>query len=262
MNKNIKLNRIDRFSPSGIIDYISCPKMFYYKYVAKVQLPQKQIHLVFGSAIHAGLEGLFTKKDPYKEFEKYFLKEKLMDDEQNLFQEYLVLGKDMLRNYLERHETLNKLYGLNEGESEKYERDFIVNPLSGEKSSLPMSSKTDRITDSERIIEFKTSKRKWKKNALNFTIQTKLYSLRHFANTGRLPEEIVYIILLKEFNKYDKSQKIQVLTTNYTKQDLAQTFEQVELILSKINNNEFNRSYGFHSPYCDCFRYEEVLNFK
>ena len=268
MNKNsIPVNRISRFSPSMILDYISCPKLFYYRYVAGIKLPQKQIHLVFGSAIHAGIEGMFNGIDPYKEFERTFVKEKLLKEEHDLFAEYQVLGRDMLKNYLDRHEILNKLYGLDKGESEKYDRRHIINPLSGEESSLPMSLKIDRLADivdgvPQRIVEYKTSKAKWASDAANLKIQTKLYCLWYYSEYGVLPpKETVYIILLKKFNKYDKSQKIQVLTTNYTKQDLAQTFEMVELIIEKINNNEFKRNNGWHPPYCDCARFEEVLGF-
>lgn len=268
MNKNsTPINRVDRFSPSSILDYMSCPKLFYYRYVAKIKLPQKQIHLIFGSAVHAGIEGMFNGIDPYAEFDRTFLKEKLLPEEYGIFAEYQVLGKDMLKNYLDRHETLNNLYGLDRGESELYAREYIVNPLSNEKSSLPMSMKIDRLADMiegvpQRIVEYKTSKAKWAPDAANLKIQTKLYCLWYYTKYGVLPpKETVYIILLKKFNKFDKSQKIQVLTTNYTKQDLAQTFEQVELIIEKINNNEFGYPQGYHAHWCDCRRYEEVLGF-
>jgi len=48
---------------------------------SKIQLPQKQIHLLFGSAIHASVEKIYDKEEPYSIFNEIFIKSKLLDDE-------------------------------------------------------------------------------------------------------------------------------------------------------------------------------------
>lgn len=180
-------SKIDRFSPSSIQLYIDCPLAFYYNYIAKIQIPQKKIHLLFGTAIHQAIEdGIYGKQNPYEVFENTFEKSKLLDEEKNLHKEYVDLGLEMVKNYSKAHPILNKLYHLNNGESEKYIRRNLINPITGEESSLPMSGKLDRLTFSEnnehnhpysRIIEYKTSKNKWKVEDANFKIQTLLYNL-------------------------------------------------------------------------------------
>jgi CRISPR/Cas system-associated exonuclease Cas4 (RecB family) len=254
--------KLNRFSPSMLIEYMNCPRSFYFKHIAGIQLPQKQIHLLFGGGVHAAIEkGIYEDDDPYRIFEKHFLKEKLTEEERDLHEEYLLLGKEMIKNYAEIHPTLNSLYSLNTGKSELVIKGTIINPLTYEPSSLPLSGRIDRITDSQRIVEYKTSKNKWSEKDLNYKIQTMIYNLWFFTQYKELPEETIYIILLKKFKNKTRSGEVhQVLSQNCSLIDLASTFEEIECILHKINNNEFDRPKGYHPRYCDCFKYDEFLN--
>ncbi len=261
MNNNTGLQK---FSPSMILDYISCPKLFYYRYIAKIQLPQKQIHLLFGSAVHAAIEEIYGQRDPYPVFESTFDINKLMEDEKTDYTKYIELGKEMIKNYAVEHETLDALYDLNNGESELYIRRQLINPLTKELLSIPISGRIDRLTRSGKIVEYKTAKAPWDPSSVQFRVQTLLYNLWYYSEYGVLPEETLYIILLKKYKKVGKKENevMQVLSNHTTFDELASIFEEVELILNKVKNGMFDRPLGYHPIYCDCNRYENALKEK
>ena len=242
-----------------MISYLNCPLSFYYQYIAKIRLPQKQIHLVFGSAIHAAVEAIFNKEEPFSHFEIEFDKKKLLDEEKDKYDEFYKLGYEMIRNYIKEYPTLDKLYELSEGESELWIRRKLINPMTGEESSLPISGKIDRLTEGGRVVEYKTAGKKWTKEDLSYKLQTLLYNLWFYTEKGEMPLETVYIVLLKKYKHQGRGETYQVLTKHCTLEELASTFEEVELILQKINNNEFERPRGYHPKWCDCYRFEEVL---
>jgi len=260
-------NKLTSFSPTKIVDYLNCPLLFYFRYILKVKIPTKQIHFIFGSGIHAAIEGIIhnakasndDKQDVLKMFLSEYQKDKMMDEEKDLYDEYLKLGKSMIKHYESIHPTLNNLYDLNNGKSELFIKGHLKNPITGQLSSLPISGRIDRLTNSGRIIEYKTAKNKWKEKDVAFKAQTLLYNLWYHTNFGKLPEETVYIILLKKEPKVG-AENYQVLTHNTTTTDLASVWEETELIFDKINANEFDRPHGWHPPYCDCYRYAKYLN--
>lgn len=258
-NEQLIYNKLDRFSPSMLIEYLNCPLSFYYRYIAKIKLPQKQIHLVFGSAVHAAIEALFENKEPIEAFDKEYDINKLMDDEKDLHTEYKSLGYEMIKNYMKEFPTLDNLYNLSDGQSELYIRKKLRNPITGEETEIPISGRIDRITDSGKIIEFKTSKNKWKKADLNYKLQTQLYNLWYYTEYNKMPEETLYIVLLKKYKHEGRGETFQVLSEHCTIDDLASTFEEIKYLLAKINNNEFERPSGFHPKWCDCYRFEEAL---
>jgi len=253
-------SKLNRFSPSMINTYINCPILFYYRYIAKIHLKQKQIHLLFGGAIHKAVECIYDKIDPFQPFIQHFQKEKLLDEEKDQHEEFLKLGHEMIRNYIETHKTISKLYDLDSGKSELYVRRYLKNPLTDEISSLPMSGIIDRLTSDGKIVEYKTSKNKWKQDDVNYKIQTLLYNLWYYSENNILPTETIYIILLKKYKYQGRGETYQVLSNHYTLEDLANTFEEIELILQKINNGEFERPSGYHPSYCDCYKYEKELS--
>lgn len=252
--------KLEKFSPSMLIDYLSCPLLFYYRYVAKIYIPQKQIHLLFGSAIHEAIEGIYDKQEPYSIFVNKFDKRRLLDEEKNLHKEYIALGHEMLKNYIKEHPTLDALYNLSEGESEVYVKGFLKNPLTGEKTGIPMSGRIDRLTKSGKIIEYKTSAKKWSADAANYKIQTMLYNLWFYSEYDTLAEETLYFILIKKYKSVGRGEVLQVLSKHCTIDELASTFIEVEILIRKINNGEFDRQRGYHPKWCDCYRYEETLN--
>ena len=248
-------DKLTSFSPTKIVDYSMCPRLFYYRYVAKIVIPTTQIHFLFGSAIHAAIEALYynlntgkdNQKDIWKEFLREYRKDKMTPEDLEKYDEYLELGKAMLKHYLTIHPTLNNLYKLNEGESEIFIKGTLLNPITNEPSSLPISGRIDRATGVKlvngklelipekeyRIIEYKTAKNKWKESDMAFKAQTLLYNLWFYTNFGIIPDETVYNVLLKKIPKVGKD-NYQVLTHHASLTDLASMWYEVELILDKI----------------------------
>ena len=67
-------------------------------------------------------------------------------------------------------------------------------------------------------------------------------------------------ILLKKYKSHKRDQVLQVLSANVTHADLAEVFDEVELIINKIHSGIFERPNNtYHPPYCDCFKYEKML---
>lgn len=245
-----------------VLDYNNCPLLFYYRYIAKIHLPTKQIHLVFGGAVHEAIEAMYENKNSEEAFKAKFDKKKLLKEERELYPEYYKLGLEMVKNYQKEHKMLNSLYDLNDGKSEIYFREKVKNPLTSELSSIPLSGRIDRLTTKGRIIEYKTSKNLWNSEDISFKVQTLLYNLWYYTKYNKLPEETLYFILLKKYKKVGKGEVVQVLSNHSTLDELASTFEELKLIIEKIENRQFDRPAGYHPRYCDCYRYSELLNFE
>ena len=263
MQNEVKNFKLDRISPSMVSSYLMCPLSFYYGYVAKIRLPHGVIHLEFGSAVHKAIEEMYKgSKNPIAAFEARFKKEKLADNEKHMYKEYVELGKEMLANYFEEHPMLDKLYGLAAGKSEKYIRRYLTHPITGRQSSIPLSGVLDRLTDNGKIIEYKTSKTKWNVEETRFKVQNLLYNLWYYSEYNRIAEETLYFILLKKHKTHKRDQVLQTISSHVTHDDLAAAFEEVELIIEKINSGIFDRPRGpgvYHPDYCDCYKYEKAL---
>lgn len=253
---------LEKFSPSMLIDYMSCPMSFYYKNIAKLKLPQQpQIHLLFGSAIHAAVENIYINEDPFKIFTETFDKEKLLPEEYAKYEEFVPLGHEMIKNYQAEHPMLDKLYDLNNGQSELYIKRKLINPLTQEVMEIPMSGRIDRMTNSGKVVEYKTSARPWQQNDVVYRTQTMLYNLWYHSEYQTVPEETIYIILIKQFKRTGKSKVIQVLSNHATINELASMFDEVKMILTKINNRIYEKPKGYHPHWCDCYKFEKLLNF-
>lgn len=248
---------LDRFSPSMINSYLDCPLSFYYQYIAKIKLPRKP-QLVLGSAVHAGIENSFTGSiDPFKAFEQEYDKDSSeFSKEDN--EEQKRIGRVLLQNFLHVKPEFDLTYNLSAGESEKRVLKKLENPVTGEVMEIPMSGIIDRLTNDDVIFEFKTASKKWDKDAANFRAQTLLYNLWFYSEKKRLPKETVYIIMLK--NGKVGSEGIQILKSNHDIGDLACAFEEVEIILQKIKHGMFEKPAGWHPPWCDCKKYQELLD--
>ena len=243
--------------------YLSCPLAFYYGYIAKIQMPQTRLHLLFGSAIHASIEGMYNgEAEPMTIFKSIFRREELDPEGQQKFAEYYMLGGEMMKNYLETHPSLDKLYGLNAGKQEFKFKELVMNPLTGEMSRIPLSGILDRITDNGKIIEYKTSKTKWKPTETRFKIQSLLYNLWFYTKFGKIADETLYLVLLKKFRQTKRDEVIQVISYKPTLEDLAGAWEEVDFILDKIEAGEFSRPEFGHANYCDCYKYERFLGIR
>jgi len=255
--------KLDRISPSMISSYLSCPLAFYYGYIAKIELPTTRIHLSFGSAVHGAIEAMYNDEpEPYETFKKMFKREDLDPEGQTMFSEYYVLGLEMLKNYFEDHKQLDAIYNLKAGKQEFRFKRYILNPLTGEPSSIPISGVLDRITDAGKIIEYKTSKTKWDPTETRFKVQSLLYNLWYFSEFGELADETLYLILLKKHKRTVRDETLQIIPYKPTVEDLAGMWYEVECIIAEIEAGHFDRPKTGHANYCDCKKYEALLGIR
>lgn len=253
---------IDRISASMINSYLECPQLFYYQYIAKIQLPQKQQHLLFGSAIHKALE-MMTKGDPnpVSWFDKTLDINKLGEDEKHLHPELVKLGYEMLQNYKDYYPKLNGLYRLEGGQAEKYFRRKLINPITGQESTLPFSGVLDHLTIEGRIIDYKTAASFWDPDSAASKVQTLLYNLWYYSEFNEVAEETLYFVLLKKYKQHKHDQVIQVVSTHVSLEDMAAAFDEVELIVEKIRQGIYDApksGIGFFAKQ-ELARYEEAL---
>jgi len=256
----LKHSKLKSFSPSSIGTYIDCPKLFYYRYIAKIELPSKKAPLVLGGAFHEVIQHIL---EGGKEWEKVFLEKldinQLQEDEKDEYPKLVEQGNFMIKTFLENQDRLDKQYGINHKQCEKWLDLELVNPMNGEKLPINMHGKIDLITKEDKIIEFKSSKSLWDKKSIEFRLQTILYSWAQFQLNQKHPPEIIYAIFLKSAAKVGQENP-QILRCNHSITDYGAMFEQIKGILLKIENNIYDKPEKFHLPYCDCRKYEDLLS--
>lgn len=253
--------KIDRISPSMMMTYTNCPLDFYYSYIAKIRIEGENLHLLFGSAVHGAIEAMYEGHlNPVDKFDEIFVKEELDAESKKSFGEYYLLGHEMVKNYLEFHPILDTRFALKAGISEHRVRAPIQNPITKEYLRVPLSGILDRLTDGHRIIEYKTAKKKWDTSEERFKVQTLLYNLWYLTEYGKIADETVYLILLKKYRKTVRDETTQIIAFKPTIEDLAEMWEKVDTTLDMIEAGQFERPGGRHPPYCNCYKYERMLN--
>lgn len=242
--------RVKRVSNSHLKDYDSCPLLFYYRKILKLELPEKSIHLVFGSSLHKALE-LYNKEetdDIYEVFNKEF-KEDLIDQKEK-FLEYQMKGIAFLKQYTEQFEELEV--------SKSEEKLTFKNVLDPETGESLLFNEITGIIDFElsdgTIGDYKTSGKKYTQEQVDTSDQVTIYYLLYFLEHGKLPNGFMYIIFLKK----RKKDLIQIITTQRTFEDITKLVKKLNQLYQKVEEGKFERSHGEYS-YCDCFKYDELL---
>ncbi len=257
--------KIERISASMIGSYLSCPLSFYYGYIAKLKLEKTSIHLSFGSAVHKALEQFHKGDENYvQHYIDMFKRDELDKQGQDMFAEYYPLGLEMIKNMVAFYPQLDDTYKLFPGVTEQYFRRDIINPITGETLRIPVSGVTDLTTDSKCIIDYKTSKKVWdikdKQTLTKVRVQSHIYNLWYYAEHGEVADKTLYLIMLKKYKQTARDDVIQVLEYTPTIDELASAFEEVDLIIDKIEAGIFDRPTKNHPPYCDCYKYERLLD--
>lgn len=249
---------ISSLSYSSIRDYLKCPLMFYYRHVMKLRIPQKQIELVFGSAVHSAFEAFHNGTDPFKMFDQEFDPRKLMPEERVDMANHIAEGKRFIQCYIDNQEFLKQVHGVHpEGVSEQKFFEWVMNPITKEILPVKMSGRLDRITTINQLIDFKTSSKPYTQDQVDSEMQPDIYYLQHYAKTKQLAEEFIYIVLVK-----GRKDPLQVLKTKRTKEQLAHTFMTADLVIKAVRGGQFPRGTGWKHKWCDCTKYEEQLLIK
>lgn len=77
---------------------------------------------------------------------------------------------------------------------------------------------------------------------------------------GKLPDEVLYFVLFKKIKSSGFDKTIQVIRYKPTLDDLAEMWEEMDTILDKVEAGVFERPSHGHPPYCNCFKFERMLN--
>lgn len=277
---------LDRISPSALQCYEDCPKNFYYSCWLGLQLPEKEErHMKFGTAIHETLDFLYSNYDRnfnggwqgfsfdllQEEFERKWKPSMITDYEfcvykqkknsplnskKELYEDMFDDGIEMLKSYWEEKDVLMS-NGVDVYKTEIPIRVPLLHPVSKKPLPIPLSLRIDGLTTSGSIVEFKTSSGKYVEEETRRKIQGLSYSFVKYQETGRVPR-VHYVILLKGKAK----ERIQHITLDFDEADMQAYWNRVNATLQKILNREFERSRIGHMPYCDCYKFDELLNVK
>ncbi len=223
-------------------DYLSCPALFHYRYIARLKLPEKPEPLVFGGMVHDMLEEYFkTGKAPEYHFE---IRDNLAEE-----------ATTLVRHFADQWPVLCSLHGIDpKGESEVKFRSQFIDPVTAKAFPVPFTGRHDRLTASGQVLEFKTSKKNYKQEDIDVSPQGSVYSLERLMTTGEIPI-VIYVVIRKGL----KTPQIQVLTTQRTKYQLSQFLSTAEGVLAGIMAKRFPKGNGHLHQYCDCWKYDALL---
>lgn len=244
-----------KISHSDIKDYLSCPKLFYYRRYLKIELPYKPMPLTFGSCLHSALEWYEKKgSDPIKLFKKLFTEDKIEDDDMIRYYDEHENGIRLLEHFLEeREDGILSEYEVEQTEKRFYTR---IRKLKVRSKIKYLSGIVDMIQTDEALVDYKTSSKPYKQEMIDDKrfLQPTVYYLWYYLTYGRLPPYFRYIVFLKK----RKREPIQVLDTTRTMDDLISLIKTINSIASKVESKEFPRTHAGYT-FCDCFRYEKFL---
>lgn len=248
--------KLQKISHSGIKDYLKCPKLFYYRHILKIRLPEKPLPLLFGSALHKALE-LYEKKDkdPIEVFTKAFKLEMLDETDAEQYEKERENGIRLLEHFLDERSN-GKLRKYTITKTEQYFNRPLVYPDTRKKAKIAnFTGVVDFITSTGSLGDYKTSSKKYSQEQVDQSLQPDMYYLWYYLTYGKLPRRFIYIVFLKK----RKRDPIQVLVTKRTLSDLVKLVTLIDNIATQIQKGMFQRTHNEHT-YCDCYKYEEFFN--
>ena len=269
----IKELGLDRITPSMLLEYEACPKLFYYRSYLGIQLPQPQVHFKFGSAMHEAIDNIYNQydeKDKWKLSElkiaKDIFKEKFLlehvdeefikegETQVEVYERMLADGLEILKDFWEEKDTL-RAKGVNPNVMELPIKMKVFNPETKEELPIPFSCRIDAINEADdKITEFKTTTKTYDYAETRNSPQALSYVWVRFCQTGRI-HTVDYVVMLKK----KKKDRIQHLSIEYEMADLLAFDKRVRSILEKIRNREFDRPQKGHPFFCDCQKFEDLL---
>lgn len=242
---------IEKISHSALRDYLRCPKLFYYRHVLKLNLPESPIDLVFGKALHKALE-LKDSKDMKKTFISEFKKELIDEKAHFKYEELSRKGLEFCERFRDEEDFLSLRINKTE---HKISKTGIKDPSSGLALKFnELVGVIDFLSEDGSIGDYKTSSHTYSQKEVDESLQPTMYYLLHWLEYGTLPTKFKYVVFLKK----RKTCPIQVLTTTRTKEDITNLIKTCNEVYDKVEKREFKRSHGL-GEYCDCFKFEELI---
>lgn len=248
---------LEKISYTALRDYLKCPKLFLFRKILELPLETKQIELHFGSSIHKALELFHTKKlDPIITFQKEFTKDKLNKDEYAQWQDYIYMGNNFMKYYVNYQDTLLKVYNTNIIANERFfSLSGVKDPITGETCKIKrITGVVDYVTEDGKLGDFKTSKNKYTQEDIDTSLQPDFYYLWYYMTYHKLPTAFQYIVFVKS-NKRDL---IQVLETTRNLDDISRLIQTINIAFDNISQNKFEKGCN-DNEYCDCKLYDAIF---
>jgi hypothetical protein len=269
--------KLEKISPSSLMCYEKCPKLFYYTTILGLKLPQSMVHLEFGTAIHAAVDEIYSQRNPdgfWKEddtadkakevFQKTFKEkyyDKIDDDEKaamiTKYPEMVEDGLLIIDAFWAEKEKFLTVDGIDMEEFEIIKKFTPFNPETKEPWPVMLSCRLDGLAKNDIIVEYKTSSKPYDIFETRASLQSLSYAFAKYCETGRI-YTVYYIVMLKK----RKKDRIQVLRIQYDKTDLLMFDAKVRSMLDAIDAHDFRAPLKGHDFFCDCRKFDELLDYK
>jgi hypothetical protein len=275
---------MEKISPSALMCYLDSPRLFYYKYWLQLKLPdQDKRHLEFGNAFHSAIGNVYNQYDDnfkagwkYSEvsiaidtFDEKFKIGMITDEEfervkkmksnthstkQELYDFMRAQGVKLIRSFWEIKDSLFLDHEIDIVDSEVPSKFIMVNPDDPEDQlPIPLSLRIDfRTRGKKKIVELKSSSSKYDEKETREKIQGRSYAFAQFAEDGTIPG-VDYVVGVKSTGE------IQHIPLVYDKADMSKFYHEIESILQKIANREFDRGKPFSFTKMELEHYEKAL---
>lgn len=228
--------KISHLSVSSITTYQTCPKMFYFQYIAKAMgLPSKALDI--GKFVHKGIE-LYNKK---QDWEKILKKEILSTMNQENVEIFRLVRRIVLayeRNPVEGNTIDNERECKMELENSK-----------GEKIPLPFLGYIDRIIE-RGIVEYKTTGEDYDQEKIDISLQATIYAYFFYKLYKEYPKDIIYWVANKNKVMKEDDYMPQIMTTCRSQKDVDQVFEEIKQVYEAIMAGKFEAKRGDQCFWC------------
>lgn len=274
---------INRFSPSMIMDYESCPRKFYFTTYLGLKLPQSMKHLEFGNAVHEAIGNIYNQYDKNTawlhaerklakhEFEKKFTLDSLDPNEINYkgekvypteslrvagYEEMRDDGLAIIDSFWDQKEVLLAEHGVCPVRLEIPVKMPVKNIATGEMFEIPVSCRIDAENADDSIVELKTSTAAYDERETRKSAQALTYAWVKYLQTGKI-HPLTYVVMRKKLKKADR---IQVLRYEYEPADLLAFMGRIEAFIDGIRLKRFDKPAQNHPRFCDCERFNKLFN--
>lgn len=285
---------LDRISPTMLQTYEDCPLNFYYQCWLGLKLEDDRMHMDFGNAVQRAIEviyaiydnnfggaweaekGSFEDKVLYT-FKQHWTKHQVPDisfkkfmstkagkesgftDKSQLYKAMYDDGVAILQSYWNDKEMLLTKHDLDLEDFEIMMRVEMHNPANpSEKLPIPLSGRIDaKNRKTTKLIDFKTSKGAYNEEDSRKLMQCRAYPFAWLMKHNVFIPNFDYVVLRKGLKSPDR---VQVVSLKFDEADMLAFYEQVKSILTKIANREFSRPRSGHANFCDCYKFEKLLD--
>jgi len=238
-----------RMSVSKINCFLEDPRKFWYIYEMGIET-KKSEGFYFGSAVHAGLEQYYLKKDPMQGVsqalfgKKSSLKEEPNDkiDPHKLYTQ----ARKIFDIYPKKAPKFNPLF------VEKFFEIDLIHPLTKEQIPIKFAGKIDLITVEGDLVDHKTmgGKDTGYFDEQNF-IQATGYAYAYLMLFDKFPRSFIFNQIIKGNSRREPSFETKVL--NPTIEDICKFVETCKDVVEKVSRGE-TKDYPSdkHSRVCPC----------